>query len=313
MRSSPRLALGILAVLATGLGLAGCGAAECLPGPTDPAREVHGLYAVDLNGGSVESLRVGAEDAVLSPDWSRVVYDFVPDWSDFGEGGADADIFVAEPPGGEGRNLTYHPAMEIAPSWSPDGSSIAFSRNADIWTMEADGSGRRLVADTGLLDHGPVWLPDGRIAFFSFPTSGEGPDRFFTVRPDGSGLTPLPWPDRNVPLSSLAWSPDAMRIAFVRYGGPGTSDPVVYVADADWSHERKLASGFDPAWSPDGRTIALAVPAEPCDGAQLAVVDADGSDLRALTSGAGTALWPTWSPDGRRIAFVGGPPPVPID
>ena len=70
----------------------------------------------------------------------------------------------------------------------------------------------------------------------------------------------------------------------------------------------------DPAWSPDGRTIAFVRWASPVGGHEdvgfgspeaIYVVKADGSGLRNLTpKPVGTYAAPAWSPDGRKIAFV---------
>ena len=61
------------------------------------------------------------------------------------------------------------------PTWSPDGTRIAFSVDApgvagytsSIWTMNADGSDKRVVASAlNPGDRNPTWSPDGaRIAF----------------------------------------------------------------------------------------------------------------------------------------------------
>src|SRR5205085_48670 len=69
-------------------------------------------------------------------------------------------------------------------------------------------------------------------------------------------------------ISAIGWSPDGQRLAFVR---PGRDMTALVVADRDGSHERTLATrrlpaGFTwlysgasnpPAWSPDGRVVAL--------------------------------------------------------
>src|SRR5262249_49990592 len=69
----------------------------------------------------------------------------------------------------------------------------------------------------------------------------------------------------------------------------------------------------EPAWSPDGREIAFARSRTDAGNypgqtgpAQIYVVNADGTDVRRLTS-AGDNDSPAWSPDGKRIAFDRGP------
>ena len=117
---------------------------------------------------------------------------------------------------------------------------------------------------------------------------------------------------------SLAWSPDGRKLAFLHEGdgrcGQGCFS--LYVVNSDGSGLRnltsKLATGghpgagpaSDPAWSPDGQTIAF-VRLNASLGEPIYVVKADGSRLRNLTpKPVGAYAAPAWSPDGRKIAFV---------
>ncbi len=122
----------------------------------------------------------------------------------------------------------------------------------------------------------------------------------------------------------LAASAATQRIAFLRGDD-------MYTSNANGSGQQRLAAGSDPAWSPDGQTIAfvrsgavyvmptgggqrrLAAGSDPAwspDGQTIAfvrsgdvhVMHADGTRQRRLAPG--SAL--TWSPDGRKIAFVDG-------
>ncbi len=83
----------------------------------------------------------------------------------------------------------------------------------------------------------------------------------------------------------------------------------VFFLNSDGSGERRLTSStvpqmeVHPVWSPDGSRIALSVPEG--SGHAIAVVNADGSNLRVLTEG-GLYNLPTWSPDGAQIAFSFG-------
>ena len=79
----------------------------------------------------------------------------------------------------------------------------------------------------------------------------------------------------------------------------------VYVMEPDGTRRRRLtrtsvSDETAPAWSPDGRKIAFARNGSGDDG--IYVMDADGSDVRRLTSG--QDLEPSWSPDGTQLAFT---------
>ena len=62
------------------------------------------------------------------------------------------------------------------------------------------------------------------------------------------------------------------------------------------------AFAIAPAWSPDGSRLAF-MTTTAGDG-QIYVMDVDGSDPRAVTSGPGSRVHPTWSPDGETILFA---------
>jgi Tol biopolymer transport system component len=78
----------------------------------------------------------------------------------------------------------------------------------------------------------------------------------------------------------------------------------LYAVDPDGSDLVQLTDGESatPAWSPDGSQLAF-TKAMPDGSFQVAVMAADGSDVRVLTSGAGVSETPTWSPDGSWLAY----------
>jgi Tol biopolymer transport system component len=61
------------------------------------------------------------------------------------------------------RNLTDNVSYDMDPTWSPDGSQIAFSsgwvRNSEIYVMNADGSRPRRLTDKAASDERPAWSP----------------------------------------------------------------------------------------------------------------------------------------------------------
>jgi Ca2+-binding RTX toxin-like protein len=86
------------------------------------------------------------------------------------------------------------------PSWSPDGSHIAFTgyfdicKNdsggaSDIWVMNPDGSGKTdLFSDQGTPDEMPSWSPDGSAIVFSSDRGGQG---LFITPASGGSVTRL--------------------------------------------------------------------------------------------------------------------------
>ncbi|MGH7339150.1 MAG: hypothetical protein ACREKH_01540, partial [Candidatus Rokuibacteriota bacterium] len=206
--------------------------------------------------------------------------------------------------------LAPHAESDAVPSWSPDGSRIAFQSwrhgNAEIYVMNADGSGVTRLTSHGALDQLPSWSPDG--STIAFTSERDGNAEIYLINPDGAGLTRLTNHPAN-PDTDPAWSPDGSRIAFRR-------DTGIHVMNADGSGAMPLTSGqpgmWDerPVWSPDGTRIAFARIVA-CDyyycQRDLFVMNADGSGLVPLTSGPDDHGDPAWSPDGAWIAFNASP------
>jgi Tol biopolymer transport system component len=106
-----------------------------------------------------------------------------------------------------------------------------------------------------------------------------------------------------------AFSPDGRLVAFrsSRDGGG------VFLAGAGGGPARRLTNfGYHPAWSPDGKQIAVSTetfqePAEfsPSRRSRIFLVDVSSGAARAVTAPNFDAIQPAWSPNGRRIAFWG--------
>ena len=77
-------------------------------------------------------------------------------------------------------------------------------------------------------------------------------------------------------------------------------------ADVDPSTPEGLLFQIEPAWSPNGSTIAFA--SKRSGTFDLYAMNADGSDTRRLTSTKDDDVQPDWSPDGTRIVLTRGSP-----
>jgi dipeptidyl aminopeptidase/acylaminoacyl peptidase len=79
------------------------------------------------------------------------------------------DVFVAGADGSHVRRVTSAPGPQFDPSFSPDGSLIAYrdsghgiNQDDDVWVMDRHGRhARNLTRDHGN-DWSPAWSPDGR-------------------------------------------------------------------------------------------------------------------------------------------------------
>ena len=102
--------------------------------------------------------------------------------------GFNSDVYVVPAAGGTEVNLTDQPASDpsgwdASPSWSPDGSRIAFisgrDGNPDIWVMDADGGNPANL--TASIEHetDPEWSPDGSRIVFSASLETKLPDGSF--------------------------------------------------------------------------------------------------------------------------------------
>jgi len=219
------------------------------------------------------------------------------------------DVWLIDAGTGEAlRNLTENDLAELiqAPSWTPDGKSIAFSAQvgdeaagSDIFLLSvADGSVEPLVDGPGGQD-GAVFSPDGStIAYIS---DADADEFEIYTRDLNSGTTTrlTDYIDRD---SSPQWSPDGNRIAF-RRRTDGVSD--IWLMDKDGSNLEQLTAdggnNFDPRWSPDGTRIAFTT--NRAGNFDIGVMNADGSQQTLLTTHPADDEFPTWSSDGTVLAF----------
>jgi Tol biopolymer transport system component len=226
-----------------------------------------------------------------------------------------SDIYVKSVNGRTVTQLTADPANDVMPTFSPDGSRIAFCSNRngnwDIFVMAASGGqALQLTGDPSHELH-PTWSPDGRkIAFCRLgETSGRWEMWVMDVAGASSsefigyGMFPQWCPAAHTGLDGRD------RILFQRSRERGDHAFSIWTIDyrpGDASSPTEIASAqgqalINASWSPDGSRIVYATVNNSNDLA--------GSTERLpqsslwMTAGPIMYLMPTWSADGR-IYFV---------
>ena len=253
--------------------------------------------------------------------------------------------------------LTAAAARDVNPRWSPDGTRLVFVSDRggtkQLWVIAAGGGEARALTSGKLSPGEPVWSPDGRsIAFVGKPEPEAGQDesdvRVITrlrYKQDGEGFWDGRWKqvfvvaaDGGAPRQVTqgehdhvgpAWSPDGRSLAYTGNPEPdadvtGVSD--VWVVPADGGKPaRRVTDGRgpvqQPAWSPDGITIAYLGHDNAYGGAthlRLWLVPAAGGTPACLTAGYERSIGHhlrrgrppnagvgglTWAPGGGRIVF----------
>jgi len=116
---------------------------------------------------------------------------------------------------------------------------------------------------------------------------------------------------KTVLYGDVALSPDGAHVAWVQSTAATTSKQT-YIRGTSGSASAAMVNiattgertDFDPAWSPDSKTLAFFFSAGDAEQRQLWTATADGSNPKKLTHLKGYAARPRWSHDGKQIAFL---------
>jgi Tol biopolymer transport system component len=181
-----------------------------------------------------------------------------------------ADICVMDIDKGQRIHLTQDPGGDWHPSWSPDGSQIAYKRQDGIYLMDADGQNRRrLVSPYSDIpisrddEVNLVWAPDGSRLLFSACLDRSNYDIYVINLKDGTLTTLTPNSDKHD--IRPGWLSDENKIFFLSTTSSSWGNCLL---KQDASHEMKIintdGSGERSIWdqkfyypsvsvSPDGQ------------------------------------------------------------
>ncbi|HET6745397.1 MAG TPA: hypothetical protein VFH90_06040 [Candidatus Limnocylindria bacterium] len=263
----------------------------------DSDDDANRMYLTDANGSEPQLLGIdcqrqpcGDYEYTFSPDGTRLAFvRSLPTGNDDEEtvigildlaSGAVSELdatHIVNPYLGDPCGYFCGPGVNRAPSWSPDGAQLVFSRQGvgtpgephpfgkkDLYIVNADGSNfRQLPIPDEIHPLDARWSPDGSLIAFTSSVdqlAAPGIDNaqqlndIYTIRPDGSGLRRLTT-DTAEPIGTTepgefgarfpSWTRDG-RIVFTRNAEEGESMWQLWVMDSDGSNATRLDPS-DPA------------------------------------------------------------------
>ena len=254
-----------------------------------------GIYVMDLSTEEVEL--VYTTDMVIS----GLTMDRAGDTLAFSmKEGMDpfdptSEIYTLRTDGTGLKRLTQNHVFDTYPSFSPDGSMIAYLSmphgTMNIYTMDSSGDNQGLLYDSGGHDSDVDWGVD--LMVFTRE------HRIWSMDPDGTDPVPVTdpsnagqWGTANLPVGDYdpRLSPDGTKVVFERLWNPNTPHGGydIFVIGSDGTGETRLtttgyAQGL-PGWSNDGNRIVYSVAAKGERGVyDLYMMNSDGTGNRKIT------------------------------
>jgi Tol biopolymer transport system component len=203
------------------------------------------------------------------------------------------------------------PAVEWSPAG--DELAFA-STDGGLYILTLDSGEVRRIGDQQLILSLPTWSPDGSlIAFRGYPPTEPENFAGYVIHPDGSGqqeISPAKG-DTETTHILMSWAPGSDALLY-HTGRTDRLDIAVSRKSADGTWHESLLIGGDtddylPVWSTDGGRLAwlrvdgLGTPQETI---HVMVADADGTNVRRVTDRPVEIYPPCWSPDDRMIRVV---------
>jgi Tol biopolymer transport system component len=225
--------------------------------------------------------------------------------------------------------ITNTPGAEVFPTWSPDRTRIAFTRNFQLFTIHADGTDEQLVAPMAGRERSPgfdylgpaAWSPDGLRIAYMYPRQPvfDGSDltdesygtALHIIDSDGTNDGELPNPPTRT-VNSIGWSSTNLLSFTVDDDCADCAGGRFYAFESPDGSDNSAVdqNGTTPNaaldWSPDSSTwvyVGGRDAGNEVDANLIYTSRSDGADISELGASRGTS--PRWSPDASAVAFIG--------
>jgi Tol biopolymer transport system component len=274
-------------------------------------------WSIEDPGGPTKRLEYTATEGTwisvdVSPDGRHVAFDLL------------GHIYEMSISGGDARPLTEGRSWNLSPRYSPDGSRLAFTSdrtgNFDVWVLERQSGKLTNISNSSQNVFRPSWAPDGRRLFAgasegltAYGLRGEATvlienrSGVATVDPDGKHL----YFEQGRPLYPFEFNPYVVVNSGARIERHNLES-----GETEVSVERP-GGAFNPALSPDGRTLAYLH--RDVDDTIVILQDRQTREERILLRGldpdrqegggfSGPYANMAWHPDGKQlfVSFGGG-------
>lgn len=250
----------------------------------------------------------------VSPDGRRIAYV----WDGNGN---NYDIYIKDIRKGRVSRLTDDPFPDLSPSWSPDGSQVAFLRvlpdRQQVILKPVAGTVERVLTEVSspisswAADsnpyfgcYGPAWSPDGGEIVVSDQEKPGGRYELYGVSVQSGRRTQLTHPVDETRDFCPRFSRDGSQIAFVRGISHGIAE--LHVISADGQQDRQIT--FDRhairglSWTRDGQNIIFS--SLHLGSFHLREISAKGGASWPLPVASTSVVDPSPSPDGEWLAFT---------
>lgn len=199
---------------------------------------------------------------------------------------------------------------------SPDGDSLVIilgdvGQQSLRFKQISTATEKELLPSGEIRYRGVVFSPDGKSIYFARREKNEAEYALYQMPISGGERKRLLYGVDSV----ITFSPTGEQIAFVRENFPQPGHSSLMIADVSGANERILSSHKIPeflsvdgaSWSPDGKTIAIAI-ASTNQGLHFRIVSIGVNDSKVVNVGDEKWTWAAkvaWLQDGKGLIFLG--------